>query len=127
MGILKSTKAQDRPSASTAKRRSTQPDFTNLKPLKAGGALGFTSFRDANSQSNAKVNPKQKDSVEAMDSDDEYDGAKDVKDVLGKDDDAPDFSNTMLSPEDAKRQGELAEGVKKIKVSSLLTELGCNV
>ena len=27
-----------------------------------------------------------------------------------------DFKNTLLSPEDAKRQGELSEGVKKIKV-----------
>ena len=30
--------------------------------------------------------------------------------------DGDDFRNSLLSPEDAKRQGELSEGVKKIKV-----------
>ena len=47
MGILPSPKVHDKPIVSTAKRRSVQTDFANLKPLKPGGALGFSKFRDS--------------------------------------------------------------------------------
>ena len=114
MGILKSSKAQDKPTPLTAKRRSVQTDFANLKPLKPGGALGFSSFRETDVRSDEKAKKDGK-SIDTMDSDEEDEGNGEV---VGKLDDVEvqDFSNSMLSPEDAKRQGELAEGVKKIKV-----------
>lgn len=92
-------------------------DFANLKPLKPGGALGFSTFRDNESRSSSYGNGKKKDTKkagdDAMDSDDDEDD-----EVVGKLDDleSNDFTNSPLSPDDAKRQGELAEGVKKIKV-----------
>lgn len=121
MGILASPKTQEKPATTTAKRRSVQMDFANLKPLKAGGALGFSTFRDNESRSTSYGNGKKKDSKkagdDAMDSDEDEDD-----EVVGKleDVDSTDFTNTTLSPDDAKRQGELAEGVKKIKVRTYM-------
>ncbi|MCJ1473797.1 hypothetical protein MMC13_002448 [Lambiella insularis] len=113
MGILKSSK-RDKPTSSTAKRRSIQIDFAKLKPLKSGGALGFTSFRNT-SDSRDKSNSKKNGNDNEMESDEEdepsSEGIIKIEDAEGDD-----FHNSMLSPEDAKRQGELAEGVKKIKL-----------
>lgn len=117
MGILSSPKPQDKPATTTAKRRSVQTDFAKLKPLKPGGALGFSTFRDneqrSSSHGNVKGKTKASDTFDAMDSDEEEDD-----EAVGKpeDADAQELSNNLLSPEDARRQGELAEGVKKIKV-----------
>ena len=117
MGILASPKPQEKPATTTAKRRSVQTDFANLKPLKPGGALGFSTFRDTESRSTSYGNGKNKDNKklggDAMDSDEDEDD-----EVVGKleDVDSNDFTNSTLSPDDARRQGELAEGVKKIKV-----------
>lgn len=117
MGILASPKPQEKPPMTTAKRRSVQMDFANLKPLKPGGALGFSTFRDNESRSTSYGNGKNKDTKklggDAMDSDEDEDD-----EIVGKleDVDSSDFTNSTLSPDDAKRQGELAEGVKKIKV-----------
>lgn len=113
MGILKSSKPDKRVS-STAKRRSVQTDFANLKPLKPGGALGFTTFRDT-SDPRDKSKSKKNGNDDEMESDEEdevkLEGIIKTEEVEGDD-----FKNSMLSPEDAKQQGELAEGVKKIKV-----------
>lgn len=117
MGILASPKAQEKPATSTAKRRSVQMDFANLKPLKPGGTLGFSTFRDTEAPSSSYGNDKNKDnkkpSNNTMDSDEDEDDS-----VAGKLEDVEpnDFTNNTLSPDDARRQGELAEGVKKIKV-----------
>lgn len=116
MGILPSPKVLDKPIASTAKRRSVHTDFANLKPLKPGGALGFSKFRDSEYRSSlgdANDKPLKEDSD--MDSDEEEDG--NGKTTKQEDAESQD-SNSMLSPEDAKRQGELAEGLQKIRVSS---------
>ena len=116
MGILKSTKTSDKPIATTAKRRSMQPDFANLKPLKAGGTMGFTNFREV-SDPREKSSSKQGGS-DAMESDDDED--VDIDSIVKlAEPEGEDFKNGLLSPEDAKRQGELAEGVKKIKVCTL--------
>jgi hypothetical protein len=112
MGILKSNKPS-KPTATTAKRRSVQADFANLKPLKPGGALGFGKFRDGNDPRDASKN----NGLDAMESDDEDSIAPDKSAKL-EDADGEDYKNHLLSPEDAKKQGELAEGVKKIKVWS---------
>lgn len=117
MGILKSAKSSEKPTSSNAKRRSVQTDFANLKPLKPGGAVGFSAFRDNDaSASAAKDRSKEANDNDAMDSDD--DEGTNGKGIVNKIDEGEtdDFRNSALSPEDAKRQGELAEGVKKIKV-----------
>jgi len=113
MGIVKSKSSQ--PSATNTKRRSVQTGFANLKPLKPGGALGFTQFRDdSNGRRKSLGNNGE---VDAMDSDEE-----DEKNVqgggAGKEGDGEEGKSAMLSAEDARRTGELAEGVKKIKVRS---------
>lgn len=117
MGILPSPKAQDKPAASTAKRRSVHTDFANLKPLKPGGALGFSKFRDSEdrrSLGDSKAKPDDSD----MDSDDDYarNDKKVKQEVELADADLEDAIDHSLSPEDTIRQGELADGVKKIRV-----------
>ena len=111
MGILPTPEAEKVPVAT--KRKASGPDFSKLGPLKSTGTVGFSGYRDTQT-------PKKKDKkrdTDAMDSDaddedDErlpngtYDG--EVKPDDGK----------HLSPEDAQRQGELTEGVQKIKVRS---------
>ena len=113
MGILKSSKPE-KPTSSTAKRRSVQTDFANLKPLKPGGALGFTTFRDASDprDKSASKNSMNDDEMES----DEDEEVKEEGMIKTEEVEGDDFKNSLLSPEDAKRQGELSEGVKKIKV-----------
>ena len=111
MGILKTTKSE-KPTASTAKRRSAQIDFASLKPLKPGGVTGFSQFRDGSGSLDKYYS---KGSLDEMESDDE-EIIKDEEESKVPDGDVDDFRNHMLSPEDAKKQVELAEGVKKIKV-----------
>ena len=81
-----------------------------MKPLNAAaGTKNFGGYRDSSQSS-----PKSKLKIEEpMDSD-----ADDEDDVKGEDayDDKEDSGKGMLSPEDALKQGELAEGVRKIKV-----------
>lgn len=112
MGILPTPKTQVKPVASTAKRRSIQTDLANLKPLKAGGVFGFSKFRDNTSRSTSDSKGKSLKEDSDMDSDEEDRVSKTIK---LEEADSQD-SLQMLSPEDAKRQGELAEGVQKIRV-----------
>lgn len=107
MGILKDPKAQETPAV---KRKSLQADFSNLGPLKPGGTVGFLNFRDQTSRRGKK-------------GDDEMDSDDDDTDnpILGKADDEEDKDNDdnkHLSPDDIRRQGELEEGVRKIRVST---------
>ncbi|KAF2267996.1 hypothetical protein CC78DRAFT_33689 [Lojkania enalia] len=108
MGILAPEKAQASPVA--ARRKSGGLDFGKLKPLNASsGTKVFGGYRDPSAQS-----PKSKD-ADAMDSDAEEEDDAKVKTEDNDDDRDPDGKG-MLSPEDALRQGELAEGVRKIKL-----------
>lgn len=115
MGILPSPKTNDKPAA-TAKRKSIPMDFSNLKPLNPSGAMGFSKFRDheVGSLRNGNNRSVKKESDD-MDSD-EDDGIGD-RPIKDEEVEAQDSSNMILSPEDIRRQGELAEGVQKIKVS----------
>lgn len=116
MGIRPASKSQDKPTTTTAKRRSVKTDFSNLKPLKPGGALGFSNFRDTDTRSTSLGDSKDKSSKkEASDMDSDEDDGDKVPLKL-EDFEAQVAPNTMLSPEDAKRQGELADGVQKIRV-----------
>ncbi|KAK2767796.1 hypothetical protein FQN54_003955 [Arachnomyces sp. PD_36] len=114
MGILSNPKAQDKETPGAAKRRSTQTDFSKLAPLKPGGAVGFVGFRDVD-QKSPKKNRKgsKKGSESDMDSDDD----DDEDPIIGKVDvEESKDGNSLLSPDDIRRQGELAEGVRKIKL-----------
>ncbi len=118
MGILPSPKAQDKPSAPTAKRRSVQTDFANLKPLKSGGALGFSKFRDNEprpSLGDYKGNKDDSD-MESDDDDDRNEKRPKQEGVDPLDGNIEDELSHVLSAEDTIRQGELADGVKKIRV-----------
>ncbi|KAI9717274.1 MAG: hypothetical protein M1812_004801 [Candelaria pacifica] len=119
MGILPPPETEEKPVAISSKRRSVQTDFAKLAPLKAGGTVGFSTFRDQTAQlppfSYKKGSSKGKHRDSPMDSDEEDD---DDKEVVGKPEDVEvkEDDKNLLSPEDAERQGELAEGVRKIKL-----------
>ena len=117
MGIMASKQQKTTPGT---KRRSTQLDFSNLNPLKPGGTVGFSSFRDNDpSTRRNKSRKKSNGSIGGgmMEDSDEDD---DDSEMVSKMDDADDKDvKTLLSPEDAKFQGELADGVRQIKASFL--------
>ncbi|EOA82390.1 uncharacterized protein SETTUDRAFT_95379 [Exserohilum turcica Et28A] len=103
MGILTS-KEPAKVTSPAAKRKSGTLDLSSLKPLNAGmGTKNFGGYRETSPKS------KQKNH-DAMDSDaDEEDDVK-IDDV---DDDKDILDKALLSPEDALKQGELAEGLKR--------------
>ncbi|MCJ1312664.1 hypothetical protein MMC25_006340 [Agyrium rufum] len=112
MGILPSAK-NDKFSPITVKRRSTQTDFGKLKPLKPGGTVGFTAFRDNEAAARSGSKKKGKDSDMDSDEDEDISDALEQKKVVEME--SEDFQ-TNLSPEEVKKQGELADGVKQIKL-----------
>ena len=95
-----------------------QADFAKLKPLNPNGLTGFSKFRDPNeADSNEDTGNKAgKKRHSIVDSDDEETDVKNEVLIKIENDDVD--SNGVLSPEDAKRQGELAQGVQKIRVSN---------
>ncbi|PWY64643.1 hypothetical protein BO83DRAFT_138619 [Aspergillus eucalypticola CBS 122712] len=106
MGILRDPKAQETPGS--AKRRSLQPDFANLGPLKPGGTVGFVNFRDSTERKKGKKSGED----DEMDSEDDEDNS-----ILGKADEEEGKEDDLhLSPDDIRRQGELAESIRKIKL-----------
>ncbi|KAF2133438.1 hypothetical protein P153DRAFT_156955 [Dothidotthia symphoricarpi CBS 119687] len=108
MGILETDKTPTIVSPSS-RRKSGALDFGSLKPLNASsGTKNFGGYRD-----NSQTSPKLKKKVEeTMDSD-----ADDEDDIKVEDMEEEKIGdNGMLSPEDALKQGELAEGVRKIKL-----------
>ncbi|KAF4550973.1 Hypothetical protein D9617_15g043270 [Elsinoe fawcettii] len=111
MGILETQQTAE---VSTApKRKST--DFSKLGPLNRFGTVGFTGYREQGG--GKKKDSKGDDDDDAMDSDaDEDDGLAKRKQ---NDDDEVEITaknGAHLSPLDARKQGELAEGVRKIKL-----------
>lgn len=116
MGILSSPKSQDKPTSLSAKRRSVPTDFANLKPLKPGGTLGFSSFRDTSDRSASLGSAKKKTLKEDSDMDSDEEEVGKAKIEKQEDLEVQEPTVTALSPDDAKRQGELAEGVQKIRV-----------
>lgn len=115
MGILSPSKVQSQ-STTTAKRRSTQADFADLKPLKPGGTVGFSTFRDPTGRSTFSGGPKGRNRSDSeMDSDEDDDFGRKTPEK-GEDVEPKETDNSFLSPEDARRQDEVAEGVQKIRV-----------
>lgn len=119
MGILASK--HQKAGTSATKRRSTQLDFGNLTPLKPGGTVGFSAFRDTDgSNRKSKARKKSNGSLGggAMDEDSEDDD--DDPEILKMEDVEDKDVKTRLSPDDAKSQVELADGVRQIKVSLVI-------
>ena len=118
MGILPAPKSEK--TVAAAKRKSLNADFASLGPLKKEGTIGFSTFRDNETRPNPRRKASKKESIDAMDSDSE----DEEDEVVGKMEDVEDIDikkeNDLLSPEDAERTGELAEGVRKIKVKMLM-------
>jgi hypothetical protein len=111
MGILAPEKTQASPVV--ARRKSTGLNFGDLKPLNASaGTKNFGGYRDRGQS------PKSKKETDAMDSD--ADDEDEVKVKAEDDDDKEVVGKGLLSPDDALQQGELAEGVRKIKVRTKL-------
>lgn len=107
MGIWKDQKTQETP---VAKRKSLQADLSNLGSLKPGGTVGFLNFRD---QDSGRKGRKSDDEMDSDDDENDNPILSKADDEEGKDD------NQFLSPDDMKRQGELEEGVRKIRVRPL--------
>jgi hypothetical protein len=112
MGILPGAKAEK--TVAATKRRSIAAELPKLGPLKKAGTSGFSGFRDAEGRRRSKGKRASEDDMES-DSDDEG-GA----DIIGKMEDINDADlkkdSGMLSPEDAERTGQVAEGIRKMKV-----------
>jgi hypothetical protein len=108
MGILKSKSPEKE---APAKRRS-QPDFASLGPLKPGGAVGFLNYREGEDSAAGTRRKSKKGSESDMDSDE--DGEAPV--IEKAENEETTDATTHLSPDDIRRQGDLAEGVRKIKV-----------
>lgn len=115
MGMLSPDQQKATPGAT--KRRSTQLDFSNLGPLKPNqGTVGFSAFRDNDPGRKSKARKKSNGSIGgAMEED--SDEEEEDPELVGKMDDVEDKDpKTLLSPDDAKFSGELADGVGRIKV-----------
>lgn len=110
MGILPGADVEKK--QTPAKRKSSGPDFSKLGPLNKFGTVGFSGYRD--NTANGKAKAKKSGDIDAMDSDEDDDDKVKAED---EDVDPKPENGSLLSPEDAKRQGEIAEGVQKIKVS----------
>lgn len=130
VGIIPSAKNAQQTSTD-AKRKSAQLDFSSIGPLKTAGTVGFSTFRDNESDParQKKTGHKRNGSVantnanaNAMDEDSDDDDDDDDK-ILGKMEDTDDKdvakSSDRLAPEDAQFSGELADGVNRIRVCLL--------
>ncbi|UKZ76462.1 hypothetical protein TrVFT333_004166 [Trichoderma virens FT-333] len=112
IGVLQSAKNNSQTTALAAKRRSGQIDFSNLGPLKAGGTVGFSAFRDQEADEARRRKARKKSNGNVADDSDDDD---EESEIIGKMEEVADKeTNSKLAPEDAKFQGELADGVNRI-------------
>jgi hypothetical protein len=122
IGVLQSSKNQQATPGS-AKRRSGQLDFSNLGPLKAGGTVGFTAFRDQDSEALRRRKARKKSNGNIADDSDEDDDDSEalekMEELYSKDD------GKRASGDDTPLQGELAEGVDRIHVSHVFNAFCC--
>ena len=100
MGILKPKQSNATPGAT--KRRSVQLDFSNLAPLKPGGTVGFSAFRDNDGSTRQKKSRKKSNgSIGAMEEDSDEDDED--TEIVGKMEDVDEKDvKAILNPEDAK-------------------------
>ncbi|KAF7187854.1 hypothetical protein HII31_10754 [Pseudocercospora fuligena] len=112
MGIVNDPEKQK--TQQSSRRKSSGPDFSKFGPLKSEGTVGFSGYRDP-ANGKRKSNVKDKD-ADAMDSDADDEDEQRLPDGDDEGDVKQENGNTHLSPEDAKRTNEVAEGVQKIKL-----------
>jgi len=118
---LPSSKAQPT-TPSAAKRRSGQLDFSTLGPLKTTGTVGFSTFRDHDTDSARRRKARKKSSGSigaAMDDSDDDDDDSDEALVRMEDVDDKEDKTKVEPADEAKFSGELADGVNRIRVSIL--------
>jgi hypothetical protein len=113
IGVMQSSKNAPATPAS-AKRRSGQLDFSNLGPIKTGGTVGFSTFRDQPSDASRKNKARKKSNGALVDDSDDDDDDKGVLETMEDVDDKFDDKKPVI--EDTK-SGELADGVNRIHVS----------
>ncbi|KAL2436566.1 hypothetical protein ABEF95_012179 [Exophiala dermatitidis] len=111
MGILPTPKSEK--AATNAKRRSLVADLPKLGPLKKTGAAGFSTFRDADGKPTRKG---KKASDDDMESDDDEEGTGIISKMEDINDADVKKEPDLLSPEDAERTGQVAEGIRKMKL-----------
>ena len=111
MGILERSDSKH-PTPLATKRKAVMTDFSKLGPLnnKSFGTKGFTGYRETT----ASKKTTRKGDEDAMDSDADDDDLPATND--NDEIEVTDSNGKLLSPEDAKKQRELAEGVERIKV-----------
>lgn len=104
------------------KRRSTLVDFSGLGPLKSTGTVGFSAFRDQETEAAKRRKARRKSNGNGghgMDEDSDDDDDDDDANPLAKMQDVDDkVVKSNLGPEDAKVTGELQAGIDRIRVSS---------
>lgn len=115
-GIIQSAKTPQATPAS-AKRRSGQLDFSKLGPLKTGGTVGFSTFRDQTTDASHRRKARKKSNGNIADDSDEDDDDDEGPAVTKMEDTDDKVDVGKLAPEDARFQGELADGVNRIHVS----------
>ena len=114
MGILQpASKPTPKTPQSNGKRRSIQEDFSKFKPLNSDKLKSFSTLRDTDLPNSEKTG-KQRNSSGYDDSDDEIDAEDTV--IIRAEKAEEREGDAMLSPEEARKHGELAEGVQKIRV-----------
>ena len=87
-----------------------------MGPLKSSGTVGFTAFRDQGTEALKRRKPRKQSGAGPDDSDDEEDDDGDQ--ILEQMQDTEDNEDSKrLAPEVAEFQGELADGVNRIRVS----------
>ncbi|CAI4215429.1 unnamed protein product [Parascedosporium putredinis] len=114
IGVLSKNNAPNTPGGS--KRRSAQLDFSTLGPLKTGGTVGFSAFRDAERDANSrkKARKKSNGNVGGLD-DDSDDDDDDDDEILGNMVDVDEKeSNTPAG--DTAIPKELADGVDRMRL-----------
>lgn len=121
MGIVPGPKDSQKTPGS--KRRSTLVDFSGLGPLKSTGTVGFSAFRDQETEAAKRRKARRKSNGNGghgmdEDSDDDEDD-DDNANPLAKMEDVDDkVVKSSLGPEDAKVTGELQAGIDRIRVSA---------
>ncbi|KAI3317728.1 hypothetical protein HD806DRAFT_360179 [Xylariaceae sp. AK1471] len=115
MGIAPGAKEPQK--TPTSKRRSTL-DFSGLGPLKTTGTVGFSAFRDQETEAAKRRKARRKSNGNVGGGmDDDSDDDDDDEDPLAKMEDVDDkVVKSHLEPEDAKVTGELQAGIDRIRL-----------
>lgn len=130
MGILDTKSRDGTNKASSAKRISLQTDLASLAALKSSDVTGLVKFRDHNNidhgpgKSRKKPRRGSESGMDDSDYDDDDNGPSSILHKAEEEGDK-DVSPSLLSADDIRRQGELAEGVRQIKVSLLILVFTC--